>query len=119
MTASLRGPAGWRWVALGVLLGGLIGGFGMLRRADRPPTARPAEPSRTATPSPAPSPTLSPTLTLRPEEWLERARRALRIGAFEEAAAAYAIALEGRPTPKQAEEAWIGLGRAWLAAEQP
>ena len=119
MRASMRGPAWWRWVALGVLLGGLIGGFGMWHRADRPPTARPAEPSRTATPSPAPSPTPSPPPTLRPEEWLERARRALRIGAFEEAAAAYAMALEGRPTPKQAEEAWIGLGRAWLAAEQP
>jgi len=43
----------------------------------------------------------------------------MRVGAFEEAAAAYAAALQGALPPEAAGEAWVGWGRALLAAEQP
>jgi len=43
----------------------------------------------------------------------------MREGAFEEAAAAYAAALQGALPPEAAGEAWVGWGRALLAAEQP
>jgi soluble lytic murein transglycosylase len=43
----------------------------------------------------------------------------MRVGAFEEAAAAYAAGLRGPLPPEVAGEAWVGWGRALLAAERP
>lgn len=110
----------WRWVVMGIALLGLVALFGRLPRPLPLPSPTPAATSTaTVTPSPVPSPTPTPTPVPSPSEWLMRARAAMRAGAFEEAAAAYAAALQGPLSMEQAGEAWVGIGRALLAAEQP
>ncbi len=105
---------------MGIALLGLVALFGRLPRPLLFPSPTPTATSMPrATPSPTPAPTPTPTPTPSPSEWLMRARSAMRIGAFEEAAAAYAAALQGPLSPEQVGEAWLGRGRALLAAEQP
>ncbi|HXF69305.1 MAG TPA: tetratricopeptide repeat protein [Thermoflexus sp.] len=109
-----------RWVAVGMAMLGLIVLFGRLSRPSFPlPETPTITPTATWTPTPTPSPTATPTPTPSPSEWLDRARAAMRAGAFEEAATAYAAALQGPLSAEQAGEAWVGRGRALLAAEQP
>ena len=110
----------WRWVVMGAVLLSLGVLFSRMPRPFPFPSQIPTgTPTATASPSPTPSPTPTPTPVPSPSEWLTRARAAMRAGAFEEAATAYAAALQGPLSMEQAGEAWVGIGRALLAAEQP
>ncbi len=122
MIGRTAGAGWWRWVVMGVALLGLVALFGGLPRPLRlSPVALTSSvpPTASGTPSPSPRPSPSPTPVRSPGEWLMRARAAMRAGAFEEAASAYAAALQGPLSAEQAGEAWVGWGRALLGAEQP
>ncbi|MCS7349896.1 MAG: tetratricopeptide repeat protein [Anaerolineae bacterium] len=123
MNPQASRPHRWRWVVMGFALLSLVAFCGRMPRPfslpSSPSPTPTVTPTATATPSPTPSPTPTPTPTLSPNEWLMRARSAMRIGAFEEAATAYAAALQGPLSAEQAGEAWLGRGRALLAAERP
>lgn len=113
-------PPFWRWVMMGAVLLSLMALFARMPRPFPSPSLTPTGmPTAPASPSPIPSPTPPPTPAPSPSEWLMRARAAMRAGAFEEAATAYAAALQGPLSMEQAGEAWVGIGRALLAAERP
>ncbi|MCS7352508.1 MAG: hypothetical protein RMM10_13595, partial [Anaerolineae bacterium] len=70
---------------MGFALLGLVAFCGQMPRLfslpSSPSPTPTVTPTATATPSPTPSPTPTPTPTPSPNEWLMRARSAMRIGA--------------------------------------